>query len=1112
LLAMVTPAAAVPGEDSTVFINELHYDNAGTDTGEFVEVAGPAGTDLTGWSVVLYNGATGAVYGTNNLAGVLIDAGGGYGLAVVDLPVNGLQNGSPDGVALVNAGTVVQFLSYEGSFTATDGPAAGQTSTDIGVSEPSSTPIGQSLQLTGTGTTAVDFTWSGPAAESQGSVNNGQSFGAGGTAGQPFPLFEGFDIDDCTATGWQVVSVDSDQANSWSCNAGFSNADVNGFGDAAPADEWLISPALDMEAQTDETLDFRSLTRFTDVNYPQLEVLYSTDYDRAGDPSSATWTALNGFNLSPEDSDQFVASGPIDLSAIGGTNVSYAFRYTSSGTVAGAAANWRIDSVDFKVPGPTVVEAKIHDVQGPGTSTPLAGQPVEVQGTVTSLFEDNDALDGFFIQEEDLEVDGDPNTSEGLFVFCRGNCPAGLAVGDLVTVIGEPEEFFGMTQIDTGFGTGGSTTIVSSDNPLPSPVSVSLPASGPTDAEATFETVEGMVVRFPDRLVVSEYFQLARYGELVLTVDERPEQFTDANAPDVAGYATFLADLATRRIILDDNNNDQNDATTAPLDNEPYPWPVPGLSTNNFVRGGDSITGLVGVLHWSFAGQTGTDAWRIRRTDADYDFTADNPRSAAPDDVGGSLQVASFNVLNYFTTLDDGPGVCGPSGDLDCRGANSAAELMRQRDKIVAALAAMDADVVGLIEIENDDGTAAADLVAGLNAALGAGTYDYVDTGSIGTDAIKVAMIYKPGSVSEVGGFAILDSSVDPAFIDTKNRPVLIQTFEEMASGERFTVAVNHLKSKGSACDDVGDPDLDDGQANCNGTRTAAAKALADYLATDPTGSDDGDFLVIGDLNSYAMEDPITTLEGAGYTDLLEQFVGGDAYSFVFDGQLGYLDHALASAAMLSQVSGVTTWNINADEISLLDYNDDIQDPNEASFERESSALDIYDPDPYRSSDHDPVIVGLDLVDPATLCNGLPATILGTDGRDRLTGTSGDDVIVALGGNDFVNGRGGNDVICGGDGNDLIIAGSGDDVVFGQGGNDRINGNSGQDRLDGGDGDDRLIGNTGSDELSGGDGDDLLRGGLGDDSLDGGPDFDRLWGSFGTDTCTNGESNRSCEL
>ncbi|MGI9596116.1 MAG: ExeM/NucH family extracellular endonuclease, partial [Acidimicrobiales bacterium] len=1063
------------------------------------------------------------VYGTDNLAGTLADAGQGYGFIVVSLPVNGLQNGSPDGIALVNNGTVVQFLSYEGSFTATDGPAAGQTSTDIGVSEPNTTPLGQSLQLTGTGTTAGDFTWTGPDTETPGFANVGQSFGSGPTTGQPFPLTEGFDIDDCTATGWQVVSVDTDQANTWSCDAGSSNADVNGFGDAAPADEWLITPALNMEAQTDETLNFRNFTTFTDVNYPQLEVLYSADYDGGGDPSTATWTALSGINFSPEGSGQFVDSGAVDLSGIGGTNVSFAFHYTSSGTSGGAAANWRIDTVEFTVPGPSAIPAKIHEIQGSGP-TVTSTDRFEVEAIVTSLFEDNDVLDGFFIQEEDADADGDPTTSEGIFVFCRGNCPAGLAVGDLVTVVGEAEEFFGMSQLDIFTG---SATIVSPGNDLPTAEVITLPASGPTNAEDTFENVEGMLITSPDKLVISEYFNLARYGEVVLTVDERPEQFTDVNPPDAAGYAAFLADLATRRIILDDDNNDQNDRTTLPLDNEAYPWPEPGLSVSNFFRGGDSITDLVGVLHWSFAGQPGTNAWRIRPVDGeDYAFTADNPRSAAPADVGGSLTVASFNVLNYFVTIDEPGALCGPVG-LGCRGANSTAELARQRDKIISALVAMDADIVGLIEIENDEGGAVADLVTGLNDELGAGTYDYVDTGFIGTDAIKVAFIYKPATAGLVGAHAILDSSVDPTFIDTKNRPVLIQTFEEAASGERLTVAVNHLKSKGSACDDVGDPDLNDGQANCSQTRAAAATALASYLATDPTGSGDDDFLIIGDLNAYAMEDAVTNLEGAGYTDLVEQFVGAGAYSFVFDGQIGYLDHALANGPLLGQVAGVTTWDINADEISLLDYNDDVEDANEQPFERKSNALDIYDADQYRSSDHDPVIVGLDLagIDPGPTCNGLPATIVGTDARDHIIGTNGDDVIVSLGGNDFVNGRGGNDVICLGDGNDFGYGGNGEDTIFGERGRDRIlgqNGNDiisggvaadnisggrGDDVLDGDDGNDRIIGNGGNDTMNGGAGRDVMNGNVGNDIMSGGDDNDRLIGGAGLDELSGDDGN-----
>jgi hypothetical protein len=242
---------------------------------------------------------------------------------------------------------------------------------------------------------------------------------------------------------------------------------------------------------------------------------------------------------------------------------------------------------------------------------------------------------------------------------------------------------------------------------------------------------------------------------------------------------------------------------------------------------------------------------------------------------------------------------------------------------------------------------------------LGEGTYDYIDTGVIGTDAIRVGLIYKPGKVTPVGAFQILDSSDDPRFIDTLNRPVLAQTFQDLVNGGLFTVAVNHLKSKGSDCDDVGDPDTGDGQGNCNQTRKLAAQALVDWLATDPTGSGDPDFLIMGDLNSYAQEDPIDAIKagaddvadtGDDYTNLIAQYQGTYAYSYVFDGQAGYLDHALANPSLAAQVTSAADWHINADEPDLLDY--------DTSFKPEAQEA-IYEPNAYRSSDHDPVIVGL---------------------------------------------------------------------------------------------------------------------------------------------------------
>jgi hypothetical protein len=288
-------------------------------------------------------------------------------------------------------------------------------------------------------------------------------------------------------------------------------------------------------------------------------------------------------------------------------------------------------------------------------------------------------------------------------------------------------------------------------------------------------------------------------------------------------------------------------------------------------------------------------------------------------------------------------------------------EFERQYTKIVNAIVGMDTAVVGLMEIENHaTDEAVIDLVTRINAVAGAGVYDYIATGPIGGDAIKQAIIYQPTLVTPVGDYAILDSSDDSRFDDTLNRPVIIQTFAENSSGVEFTVAVNHLKSKGSAC--PGDPDMGDGQGNCNVTRTEAAEALVDYLA-DPANGFSPYTLIIGDLNAYAMEDPIMAIQDAGYTNLVSQFGGEDAYGYQFDGQWGYLDHALANNDLLPFVTGTSDWHINADEPIVLDYNTEFKSARHIDL--------FFGPSAFRSSDHDPVIVGLDFqvepTDPSAL-------------------------------------------------------------------------------------------------------------------------------------------------
>ena len=382
-------------------------------------------------------------------------------------------------------------------------------------------------------------------------------------------------------------------------------------------------------------------------------------------------------------------------------------------------------------------------------------------------------------------------------------------------------------------------------------------------------------------------------------------------------------------------------------------FPDGGLSASNTIRVGDTVEGGSFVFEQRFS------AYRLQPTADRPDFVATNPRPPTAPDVGGDLRVAAMNVLNYFTTFDsirgsgNGPNICGPSL-LECRGANTDFEFQRQRTKIIEAILGLDASVIGLMEIENNSSASTQDLVDGLNAATAPGTWAFINTGTIGTDAIKVALIYRPAEVTPVGAFAILDSDVDERFDDSRNRPALAQTFD--ADGGRFTVVVNHLKSKGSDCGGAPDDDLSLGGAgNCNLTRTRAAEALVDWIAEDPTNSGDRDVLVIGDLNSYAQEAPIDVFRDAGYVDTLAESLGSDAYSFVFQGQSGYLDHGLASPTLAAQVTGAAEWHINADEPPALDYNDDFKSPNHVNT--------LYAPTPYRSSDHDPLVVGLDLLE-----------------------------------------------------------------------------------------------------------------------------------------------------
>ncbi|MCV3272127.1 ExeM/NucH family extracellular endonuclease [Roseobacter sinensis] len=637
----------------------------------------------------------------------------------------------------------------------------------------------------------------------------------------------------------------------------------------------------------------------------------------------------------------------------------------------------------------------ISDIQGSGAASDLVGQTVVVEAIVTGDFQNGDGdsfrdLGGFFLMEETDDQDDSTATSEGIFAFeGGGDLLSDVEDGDKVRVLGTVIERFGKTTIEVREIRVEEAGAV---DPLSLAQSIELPDLD--DREA----YESMLVTVDEALTFSESFDYEDFGRAVLTSDGPVYQYSQLNTPDVAGNAAYLEEVANRTIAIDDGTNTQRgdfDPITLP-DGSLVEGPVDG------VRMGQSVDGLTAIMDFDFG------EFRLRLPEGEeFDLDEDtNPVPTEPEDVGSDYKVGSLNVLNYFTTL---------GGQIDngenARGAENPEELARQTEKLVQTILGMDSDVIGLIEIENDfagDEFAIKTLVGELNAAVGSEVWSFVDPGRefVGDDAIAVAFIYDTTTTKLVGDAAVLDTDafLDPLGAgqggDAFNRAALAQSFEQIETGGVFTASVNHLKSKGSPTGAVEDQDQGDGAGRNNATRELAAQELAAWLETDPTGVDDEDVMILGDLNAYARETPIQVLEAAGYTDLARELEGDDVYSYRFSGQIGTLDYVLANDALKDQVTGATTWNVNADTPVFFDYNldDTFTDPNtqrpidQGLFDGSS---------PLRGSDHDPVVVGLDLD------RDSPLLIAGTEKNDRLFGTDSAERIVSGGGRlDVMSGGG----------------------------------------------------------------------------------------------------------
>ncbi|MEJ1097367.1 MULTISPECIES: ExeM/NucH family extracellular endonuclease [unclassified Pseudoxanthomonas] len=548
----------------------------------------------------------------------------------------------------------------------------------------------------------------------------------------------------------------------------------------------------------------------------------------------------------------------------------------------------------------------IGAVQGSGDRSPLEGQTVIVEGVVTADL--REGLGGFFLQDAG---DGDAKTSDGIFVM-QALDPAAkdeiVRVGQRVRVEGKV--------VESEMGRQGSRLTAIS----PSRIEAITSAAPVTAAElkaipANWESLEGMKVRISAPLTVTGTDQLDRYGELSVAFDGRLWQPSEVAAPGSPAYQQVLADNARRRLALDDGSGDRD------------PKSIRYLAGEHIPRAGTVLDGAEGIIDERHGGYRLQTISPLKLTD---------PQRPAPPTVPGALKIAAFNLENLFN--GDGRG----GGFPTSRGAKTPQQLQAQTVKLVATIRGLNPDIAALMELENDGygpESSLAQFVAALNAD--GGDWRFVDAGQgPGPDTIRVGLIYRASRVTPQGKPAVLEGGP----FGERSRVPLAQAFVPVGENRPPVVVVaNHFKSKGCSEATGADADQSDGQGCWNALRLDASKRLDAWIKTDPTGSRSDMAVLLGDFNAYAMEDPMRWLRQSGWVDAFVAANVEHPYSYVYNGLSGRLDHALLSPALAKKIRGAAEWHINADE-----------------SEREGYA-ESGSGTPYRSSDHDPLLLGFDL-------------------------------------------------------------------------------------------------------------------------------------------------------
>jgi 5'-nucleotidase len=658
---------------------------------------------------------------------------------------------------------------------------------------------------------------------------------------------------------------------------------------------------------------------------------------------------------------------------------------SSSVTVTATDSIGAAGSASFGfVVGAPATNASIAAIQGTNTDTsPFAGQTVTTEGVVTAVYPTG-GFNGFYLETGGAggttADDRTPAASDAVFVF-GANSAQQVSIGESVTVTGQVTEFQGETEIEF-------PTVSELDTALPAVVPDQIPWSD-LATDAAKEAHEGELFAPQGDFTVSDNFDANFFGSFTLAAGDIPlRQPTDAGAAGSAQAQAVAADNAARMVTLDDGASTNYNSSANK--NTPLPW----LTPTNPVRVGSEVTFHAPViLDFRFA------LWNFQPTRQVTDdgsavatFSDTRTGNEQPAQVGGQIRIATFNVQNYFplTGADyvaKGLGTCtyftdrqgnriavntctGTDGSPGPRGAADDANFARQQAKIVTGINRLGASIVSLEEIENSvkfgepRDTALAGLVDALNQAAGANVWAYVPSPSAdrlpsldSQDVIRTAFIYQSANVTPVGPATVLtgDSGAGQSF--SIAREPLAQGFKKPGALDRdaFLVVANHWKSKGTGTplfpgdtEDTSSPAVD--QGSYNETRVHEAADVNTFASQTAASLGTNRIFLVGDFNSYTDEDPMQVLYGDGYTDLGSTLDPAEQ-TYSFNSLEGSLDHVLANAAATAMVTGADVWQINAQEAVAYTYT-----------RYNYNATLLFDgTEPFAASDHDPVVVGLNL-------------------------------------------------------------------------------------------------------------------------------------------------------